>query len=86
MNNILSIMYFMKTLAIETSCDDTSIWIVNFDWNTFTVDKLLAYSQVREHNEFGWVVPEIASRLHSEKIIAVLTEIGRENIKNVDLI
>jgi len=76
----------MKTLAIETSCDDTSIWIVNFDWTTFTVDKLLAYSQVREHNEFGGVVPEIASRLHSEKIIAVLTEIGRENIKNVDFI
>jgi N6-L-threonylcarbamoyladenine synthase len=41
---------------------------------------------VREHNEFGGVVPEIASRLHSEKIIAVLTEIGRENIKNVDFI
>lgn len=76
----------MKTLAIETSCDDTSIWIINFDWTTFTVDKLLAYSQVREHNEFVWVVPEIASRLHSEKIIAVLTEIWRDNIKNVDFI
>jgi len=74
----------MKTLAIETSCDDTSIWIINFDWTTFTVDKLLAYSQVKEHNEFGWVVPEIASRLHSEKIIAVLTEIGRDNIAQVD--
>lgn len=74
----------MKTLAIETSCDDTSIWIINFDWNIFTVDKLLAYSQVKEHNEFGWVVPEIASRLHSEKIIAVLTEIGRDNIAKVD--
>lgn len=74
----------MKTLAIETSCDDTSIWIINFDWTTFTVDKLLAYSQVKEHNEFGWVVPEIASRLHSEKIIAVLTQIGRDNIAKVD--
>ena len=75
-----------STLAIETSCDDTSIWIINFDWNTFTVKKLLAYSQVQEHNEFGWVVPEIASRLHSEKIIAVLSEIGLDKIKNVDSI
>ena len=74
----------MKTLAIETSCDDTSIWIVNFDWTTFTVDKLLAYSQVKEHNEFGWVVPEIASRLHSEKIIAVLNNIWWDNIAQVD--
>ena len=75
-----------STLAIETSCDDTSIWIINFDWNIFTVEKLLAYSQVQEHNEFGWVVPEIASRLHSDKIIAVLSQIGRDKIKNVDSI
>lgn len=76
----------MKTLAIETSCDDTSIWIINFDWTTFTVDNLLAYSQVKEHNEFGGVVPEIASRLHSEKIIAVLNNIWRDKIKEVDSI
>ena len=74
----------MKTLAIETSCDDTSIWIINFDWKTFSVDNILAYSQVKEHNEFGWVVPEIASRLHSEKIIAVLNKIWRDKIKEVD--
>lgn len=74
----------MKTLAIETSCDDTSIWIINFDWKTFSVDNILAYSQVKEHNEFGWIVPEIASRLHSEKIIAVLNQIWRDKIKQVD--
>ena len=75
-----------STLAIETSCDDTSIWIINFDWNTFTVEKILAYSQVQEHNQFGGVVPEIASRLHSEKIIAVLSQIWRDKIQNVDSI
>lgn len=75
-----------STLAIETSCDDTSIWIINFDWKFFSVSKLLAYSQVKEHNEFGGVVPEIASRLHSEKIIAVLKSIWRSNIKEVDTI
>jgi len=74
----------MKTLAIETSCDDTSIWIINFDWSIFTVDNILAYSQVKEHNEFGWVVPEIASRLHSEKIISVLMQIWWDNIQKVD--
>lgn len=74
----------MKTLAIETSCDDTSIGIINFDWNIFTVDNILAYSQIKEHNKFGWVVPEIASRLHSEKIIAVLAKIWWDKIKQVD--
>jgi len=81
---ILGFILTMKTLAIETSCDDTSIWIINFDWKTFSVDNLLAYSQVKEHNEFGGVVPEIASRLHSEKIIAVLNQIWRDKIKEVD--
>lgn len=81
---IYNIKKNMKTLAIETSCDDTSIWIINFDWKVFSVDNILAYSQVKEHNEFGWVVPEIASRLHSEKIIAVLNQIWRNKIKQVD--
>ena len=63
----------MKTLAIETSCDDTSLAIVSYDENWFfSVDELLAYSQITEHQKFGGVVPELASRLHSEKIIAIL--------------
>ena len=76
----------MKTLAIETSCDDTSVWIVNFDWNIFTVDSLLAYSQIQDHQKYWGVVPEIASRLHSDKIIEVIKNIGLDTIKDVDFI
>ncbi len=76
----------MKTLAIETSCDDTSVWIINFDWQIFTVDSLLAYSQIQDHQKYWGVVPEIASRLHSEKIIEVIKNIGLEKIKDVDFI
>ncbi len=76
----------IKTLAIETSCDDTSVWIISFDWNRFEVEKLLSYSQIKEHSEFGWVVPEVASRLHEEKILAILQNIWLENIKKVDFI
>ena len=65
----------IKTLAIETSCDDTSVGIVSFDENTFQVEKLLAYSQIQDHQKYGGVVPEIASRLHSEKLIFVLETI-----------
>lgn len=63
------------TLAIETSCDDTSVGIVSRDGKIFAVEKLLAYSQVVDHQKYGGVVPEIASRLHSEKIIEILEAI-----------
>lgn len=76
----------MRTLAIETSCDDTSIWIISYQDTIFSVEKLLAYSQVPDHQKYGWVVPEIASRLHSEKIVKVLENIWYESIKNVDFI
>lgn len=77
---------YMRTLAIETSCDDTSIAIVTNDRWVFEVEKILAYSQIAEHQKFWWVVPELASRLHSEKIIALLQTIGLEEIPNVDFI
>lgn len=76
----------MKTLAIETSCDDTSLAIIKREHSTFDVEKILAYSQIQEHQQFGGVVPELASRLHSEKIIAILQNIGREALKEVDFI
>jgi len=76
----------ITTLAIETSCDDTSIAIVSYDNKMFSVPKILAYSQVKDHQKFGGVVPEIASRLHSDKIISVLAWIGRDEIKKVDFI
>ena len=76
----------MRTLAIETSCDDTSLAIVNDNNWTYNVEKILAYSQISEHQKFWWVVPELASRLHSEKIIALLQTIGLVEIPNVDFI
>lgn len=76
----------MKTLAIETSCDDTSLAIVSNDNWFFEIEKILAYSQIAEHQRFWGVVPELASRLHSEKIIALLQTIGFDEIQKVDFI
>lgn len=76
----------MRTLAIETSCDDTSLAIVHNTTGTFEVETILAYSQITEHQKFWGVVPELASRLHSEKIIALLQAIWWEEIKKVDFI
>ena len=76
----------LKTLAIETSCDDTSVGIVSCDEKWFGVEKLFAYSQIDDHQKYGGVVPEIASRLHSEKVLKVLDEVGLDVIKKVDMI
>lgn len=76
----------MKTLAIETSCDDTSLAIVNNDDWIFNVEKIVMYSQIQQHIPYWWVLPEVASRLHSEKIVALVNEIWLENIEKVDFI
>jgi|GEM_PF-303588 len=83
---ILIGIYMIRTLAIETSCDDTSVGIVSFDGKIFQVETLLAYSQIQNHQQYGGVVPEIASRLHSEKIIEILEAIGRDAIRTVDFV
>ena len=50
----------IKTLAIETSCDDTSLAIVSYENGFFENPILRTYSQITEHQQFGGVVPEIA--------------------------
>ncbi len=54
-----------KILAFETSCDDTSVAIIN---SKFKVLVNLISSQTT-HNDFGGVVPELASRLHLKNIM-----------------
>lgn len=56
-------------LAIETSCDETSIAIVK---NGKDVIGLEVYTQMDTHALYGGVVPEIASRMHTEAITLVL--------------
>lgn len=59
-------------LAIESSCDETSMAIVkNGNENIKTV----VLSQIDIHKKFGGVVPEIASRSHVENITLVLDEL-----------
>lgn len=58
-------------LAIETSCDETSIAIVK---NGSEVISNIVSSQISTHELFGGVVPEIASRMHIENITIVLKQ------------
>lgn len=66
----------MYILGIESSCDETSIAILEFenDNNNFKVLANVVSSQIDIHKAFGGVVPEIASRQHVKNIGWVLDE------------
>ena len=61
----------MNILAIETSCDETSVAIVRDGRHIVT--NVIA-SQIALHQRYGGVVPELASRQHIVTIIPVLEE------------
>lgn len=54
----------MKVLALESSCDETAAAVVE---ERVVLSSVVA-SQIAEHQKFGGVVPEIASRRHVEAI------------------
>lgn len=64
----------MKILAIESSCDETSVAIVEGR----TVLSNIIATQIAEHRIYGGVVPEIASRRHTEAIGGVCDEALKE--------
>lgn len=76
----------LSTLAIETSCDDTSLAVVRYENGHFFVDQLQAYSQIADHQAYGGVVPEIAFRLHSEQILALLQHFPESIRTHIDTI
>ena len=59
------------TLALETSCDETSAAVVA---NGRIVLSNIISSQIPTHQKFGGVVPEIASRKHIENVIPVIDQ------------
>lgn len=60
-----------RVLAIETSCDDTSVAIVD---RSGWVHSVVAASQDLEHEMYGGIVPEIAARNHSLALIPLIEE------------
>jgi N6-L-threonylcarbamoyladenine synthase len=65
----------MNILAIETSCDDTSVALLEIHNNTINILAEKTASQIKIHKKYGGVVPEIAGREHAENIIPVIEEV-----------
>ena len=61
----------IKILAFETSCDETSVAVVEGGGKVLSN---IISSQIDIHKEYGGVVPEIASRHHIENILPVFME------------
>ena len=73
-------------LAIETSCDETSMSIVK---NGTEEIATVTNTQIDIHKKFGGVVPEIASRSHIESITIVLDELLEKTdltLEDIDII
>ncbi len=68
-------------LGIESSCDDTSAAIIK--GNTI-LSNIAANQEI--HNEYGGVVPELASRAHQQNIIPVVQKsVTKANIQQKDI-
>ncbi len=73
----------LRVLAIETSCDDTSVaFVCENGW----VDGVVSANQDLAHSPFGGVVPEIASRNHTLTLLPLIeTLLQKTKIKWSDV-
>jgi N6-L-threonylcarbamoyladenine synthase len=73
----------MKVLAIESSCDDTSIAIVD---SFRKIKYIQTINHQKFHKDFGGVVPEMAARQHLDIMDMILKKISSQQLKTVDCI
>jgi len=76
----------MKTLClgIETSCDDTSLCLLEHENGTSSILSFKTFSQETILREWGGVVPEIASRNHLEKLLPLLKQVFEDAQRSID--
>ena len=63
----------MLVLGIESSCDETGLAIYDYSKKKLVADSL--YSQIKLHQNYGGVVPELASREHIIKLNVLSEEV-----------
>ena len=80
---------FMKILAIETSCDETAIALVEADGGLkapkFKVLENLVASQIAIHRPFGGVVPNLAKREHTKNLPILYKKITDYGLRIADV-
>lgn len=77
----------MRVLGIETSCDDTSVALLEAGDGGFSILSEKTASQIDIHKRYGGVVPEVAARMHAEAIVPVIEEVvGNKEGRKPDVI
>ena len=77
----------MRILAIETSCDETSVAVLDGEGDRFALLQNLVASQVKDHAAFGGVVPEVAARRHVDVLFPLVKASGVSPVgKNIDAV
>jgi N6-L-threonylcarbamoyladenine synthase len=79
----------MIILGIETSCDETSVAIIEAKRGKFSVRSNIVSSQIETHAKYGGVVPEVAARKHAENFMGVFDlalEEAKVKEKEIDLL
>jgi len=75
-------------LGIETSCDETAAAVIREnEKGTADILSNVVSSQIKEHKEFGGVVPELAARAHLENIEFIISRALKESkisLKEID--
>ncbi|AAC06951.1 tRNA (adenosine(37)-N6)-threonylcarbamoyltransferase complex transferase subunit TsaD [Aquifex aeolicus] len=76
----------MRTLAVETSCDETALAI--YDDQKGVLGNVIL-SQAVVHSPFGGVVPELSAREHTRNILPIFDRLLKEsriNLEEIDFI
>jgi len=71
----------MKILGIESSCDDTSVALLECNKDSSVIISEKTADQINIHKKYGGVVPELAGRAHAEKIVPLIESILENNGK-----
>lgn len=75
----------MKILGIESSCDETAVSLIEVKNKKVEIISHTIASQIKLHQKFGGVVPELAARHHVKNIIPTLSA-SIKNPKDIDII
>ena len=75
----------MLILGIETSCDETAVSIIKGTQRERAVLAHVVSSQIKTHQRYGGVVPEVAAREHIINIIPTV-ELAFRTAKKTEII
>lgn len=76
----------MKILAVETSCDETSLAVLSVSGMRMKLLHNVVASQINVHRAYGGVVPNLAKREHIRNLPILLGKIAHKIFNGIDLV